>query len=410
MSTRRRIVVAGGGAAGYFGAIAAAEADPSAEVVIHEATAHVLAKVKISGGGRCNVTHACFDPAVLATRYPRGGRELLGPFHRFGPRQTVEWFEGRGVALKVEEDGRMFPVSDDSATIVDTLQGAAASAGVRLMLRSGIASAGWDSDEGVYKLHTTAGADLVADRLLIATGGNRDAGGLAMARAFGHAVEAPVPSLFTFHIDDDRLRGLEGLAVAEASVRLPGTHWESQGPVLVTHWGLSGPAILRLSAWAARPLHECGYRSGLEINWAAPHTREAVLQALIGERAAHPRRRVGGGNALGIPGRLWERLSVAAGIANEGLWAGVSNERLRALAEQISCGTFSIAGKSLNKEEFVTCGGVRLREVDLSAMESRLRPGLHFAGEVLDIDGVTGGYNFQAAWTTGWHAGRALAR
>lgn len=399
-----RIMIAGGGAAGFFAAIACAERNPSARVTICEATAHPLAKVRISGGGRCNVTHACDEPAEFVRHYPRGGRELLGPLHRWGPRETVAWFAARGVALKAEADGRMFPVTDDSGTIVGCLQRAAAAAGVTLRTQCGVQAA-----RAGYEVELTPGGTVACDRLLIATGGNKDNAGFRIARQFGHTIEPPVPSLFTFHIDDPRLAGLQGVTVEHSEVSVGGAKLREEGPLLITHWGLSGPAILKLSAWGARRLHDRDYRFPLVVNWVAPRTPERTLAELGQVRAGHPRQRVAAWNPFGLSQRLWERLMAAAEITPAGPWTSVSNEALKALAAQLTRGEFAVAGKSLFKEEFVTCGGVRLEEIDFKTMESRLRPGLYFAGEVLDIDGVTGGFNFQAAWTTGWLAGHAMA-
>ena len=402
------MVIAGGGAAGFFAAIACAEANPSAIVTLHEATLHPLAKVRISGGGRCNVTHARFEPAELARGYPRGARELLGPLHRFGVRETVAWFAERGVELKTEADGRMFPTSDNSATIVDCLVRGAEKAGVKVALGCGAAAA--HRTGSAFTVKRTAGADPIeADRLLLATGGTRGSAGLEIAAALGHAIVEPVPSLFTFHIDDPRLAGLEGLSVPSAAASVAGTSLKADGPILVTHWGLSGPAILKLSSFGARALHEMGYRFSVVVNWAGGRARSHVRDALARERAAHPKRKPSTVNPFGVPARLWERLVSAAGIGGEATWAHVSNEALAELAAQTAAGEFIVTGKSMNKEEFVTCGGVSLAEVDFATMESRLCPGLYFAGEILDIDGITGGFNFQAAWTTAWHAGRAMA-
>jgi predicted Rossmann fold flavoprotein len=408
MSERRRIVIAGGGAAGFFAAITCAEADPSAEVVIYEATAHPLAKVRVSGGGRCNVTHACFEPRELVQRFPRGARELLGPFTRFGPNDTIAWFAARGVGLKTENDGRMFPTTDNSATIVDCLQHAAERAGVRLVTQCGIRNV--EQKENNFILTLTTGETVEAQRVLIATGGNKGSAGLTIAQTLGHTIIPPVPSLFTFHIDDPRLRGLEGVSVLSASTTVKGTRLRANGPVLVTHWGISGPGILKLSAWGARELHELNYQFTLGLNWADPLTPQQVQASLSAERTEHPRRQVATANPFGIPARLWERLVAAAGIAANATWTHTSNDSLRALAEQIASAEFAVTGKSMNKEEFVTCGGVKLSEVNFATMESRICPGLYFAGEVLDLDGITGGFNFQSAWTTGWQAGRALAR
>ena len=403
-----RIAVVGAGAAGFFGAIAAAETDPGAHVTLHEATDHPLAKVRVSGGGRCTVTHACFDPKELAKGYPRGSRELVGPFHRFGPAETVEWFRSRGVELKTEADGRMFPVTDDSATIVTCLSEAASKAGVSVFTRCGLKSL-TRSAQGLEATFS-AGEPVLADRVLIATGGGRDSAGFAIAGQMGHTLSAPVPSLFTFHVEDARLKGLEGVSAPSAGVGVRDTDLRSRGPILVTHWGLSGPSILRLSAWGARILHQKDYRFTLGVNWADPCTPDQARQLLVTERTSHAKRHVATSNPFGLPGRLWERLVAAAGIGPDATWAKVSNDAVRALSLQVTASEFTVSGKSMNKEEFVTCGGVRLAEVSMATMESRICPGLYFAGEVLDIDGITGGFNFQAAWTTGWHAGRAMVQ
>ena len=408
---RRRILVAGGGAAGFFAAIACAEADPRAEVTVHEATARPLAKVRISGGGRCNVTHACPDVGEFARNFPRGSSELIGPLHRFGPAETVAWFLERGVELKTEGDGRVFPVTDRSSTVVDCLLAAARRAGARLHTGSRVSAiARRPGDAGGRLAVTLAERGVVmADRVLIATGGGGASAGLGIAASLGHSVAPPVPSLFTFHVADPRLKGLEGVSARLAGVWVPGLGLRESGPILVTHSGLSGPAVLRLSAWGARELRGAGYRFALGVNWAEPRTREQAGADLDSRRAAQPRRRVTSANPFGLPARLWERLAAAAGVAPTTTWGALSNEALRALAGQATACEFLVEGKTMNKEEFVTCGGVRLEEVDMATMASRICPGLHFAGEVLDIDGITGGYNFQAAWTTGWQAGRAMA-
>jgi predicted Rossmann fold flavoprotein len=409
VSETLRILIVGGGAAGFFAAIHAAEAAPGARVCLYEATAHPLAKVRVSGGGRCNVTHACPEPRELVKRYPRGGRELLGPFTRFGPRDTIAWFEARGVTLKTEADGRMFPDTDDSATIIAALRTAADRAGVRLFTSMGVRSLARAAGGVGFDVIFTDDSAATFDRVLLATGGNKGSAGLAIAAALGHAIEPPVPSLFTFHIADPRLVGLEGVSVPDAATSVPGAKLAERGPLLVTHWGLSGPAILKLSAWGARDLAARDYRFPLLVSWTG-ETLAKTTETLVAWRLANPRKQITTLNPFALPSRLWERLVAAVpGLAADAQWAGVSKENLQRLAARIAASEFAVEGKSLNKEEFVTCGGIRLREVDFKTMESRLVPGLHFAGEMLDIDGVTGGFNFQAAWTTGWTAGRALA-
>ena len=414
MSGQTRVIVVGGGAAGFFAAIACAEKLGAAgEVTIYEATAHPLAKVRVSGGGRCNVTHACFDPRELSRRYPRGGRELLGAFHRWQPRDTVAWFAARGVETKTEEDGRMFPVTDDSATIVDCLQRAAQDAGVRLVTSLGVRKAeavGRDAASGPsFWLTLTDGSEVRCERLLLSTGGNRASAGFTMAAALGHTIEPLVPSLFTFHLDDPRLIGLSGVSVENATASVPGTKLREGGPLLVTHWGLSGPVILKLSAWGAREFANRNYEFPLVVNFVPPHTRDSLARELAAVREKNPRKQIATWSPLPLPQRFWERFVAAAGLAPTTPWTGVGNAALGNLAQQLTAAEFKVVGKSLFKDEFVTCGGVRLSEVDFRTMESRKCPGLHFAGEVLDIDGVTGGFNFQAAWTTGWIAGQAMA-
>jgi predicted Rossmann fold flavoprotein len=403
----KSLAIVGGGAAGFFAAITAAEAAPGASVTLYEATAHLLAKVKVSGGGRCNVTHACFEPRELVTRYPRGRRELLGAFTRWQPRDTVEWFAARGVALKAEADGRMFPITDDSQTIVDCLLGAARKAGVVIRTGCGVKSAAPRAGGG-FTLALTTGEAVPCDRLLIATGGNRASAGYTIAAAAGHTIEPLVPSLFTFNITDPRLKDIAGVAVEDAATVVAGTKLQERGPLLVTHWGLSGPAVLKLSAWGARLLHDCGYKFTLKVNWAPTYTPDTARAGLEAARASNPKKQLATWSPLGLPLRLWEKLIVAAGLAPETTWAVVGNAALRLLAAQVCAAEFAVDGKSMFKDEFVTCGGVRLAEVDFKTMESRLAPGLHFAGEVLDIDGITGGFNFQSAWTTGWLAGKAM--
>ena len=408
MPSPRHIAVLGGGAAGFFAAITCAEAlGKAGSVTLFEATPHLLAKVRISGGGRCNVTHSCFEPAELVKKYPRGGRELLGAFHRFQPRDTIEWFGSRGVATKTEEDGRMFPTTDDSATIVDCLMSAAARAGVTIRLSTPVRSIVKEGE--TFRLTLGSGSVEAFERVIVATGGNKSSGGLAIAESFGHSIVPPVPSLFTFHITDPRLTDLAGISVENAVVTAPGTKLKTDGPVLITHAGLSGPGILKLSAWGAREFSEKSYAFPIAINWVPPHTRDTLVKALSLVREQNARKQVTTFSPVAMPQRLWERFVIAAGIPTTTPWAHVSNPSLQTLATQLTAAEFKVDGKSMFKDEFVTCGGVKLSEVDFKTMESRKITGLHFAGEVLDIDGVTGGFNFQNAWTTGYLAGTACA-
>lgn len=403
-----RVVVVGGGAAGFFAAITCAEADPGLEVVLLERGPEFLSKVRISGGGRCNVTHACFEPRELATRYPRGGKALMGAFAKFQPRDTVAWFEGRGVRLKTEADGRMFPVTDRSSTIVECLTDAARQAGVRLRTGAGVAGVR-KVEGGGFEMEREGGGMEVADRLLLATGGCRAAALGRLATSLGHRLEAPVPSLFTLQVEAPWLRQLAGVTVPLAEVSVPGLGLKERGAVLVTHWGLSGPAVLRLSAWGARELHGVDYRFVVRINWLPELAEDQLVLALQRHRELHPARRVVNQTVPPLSSRLWEQLVITSGILPETRWSELSRGAGHRLVDQLRRTELEVTGKSLNKDEFVTCGGVPLKEVDLRTMESRVCPRLYLAGELLDIDGVTGGFNFQAAWTTGWLAGRAMA-
>lgn len=399
----KQIVIIGGGAAGFFAAITCAEANPAAQITILEKTPHVLSKVRISGGGRCNVTHACFEPAELVRHYPRGAAALRGPFTRFQPRDTIAWFEQRGVKLKIEADGRVFPVSNKSESIVNCLMDAARAAGVQVRSGVHIRSVA-KPDRFVIDLKNDV--PLSADRVLLATGSNRH--GYDWAAALGHTIEPPVPSLFTFEIDDARLKELPGISVEKATVKIEGTSWAQTGPVLITHWGLSGPAVLKLSAWAARELAEQHYRAEVIVNWLPDFKGEELQQKLLALKTELARHTVSASSPLHLPSRLWKKLIGVAGIGDDHKWADISKRTLIELAHELSHGSFLITGKGAFKEEFVTCGGVRLDEVNFKTMASRRCAGLYFAGEILDIDGVTGGFNFQSAWTTGWLAGRAM--
>lgn len=403
-----RVVIAGGGAAGFFAAIACARAARGADVRVFEKGPECLAKVRISGGGRCNVTNACFDPRELARRYPRGGRALIAPLRRFGPRETVAWFEGRGVRLKTEHDGRMFPVTDSSATVVDCLRREAEAAGVEVRTRLGVQAASKRTGGG-FDLLLDGGDRVGCERLLLATGGCRTAAGGGLAVLLGHGLDAPVPSLFSFHAEGSWVRELPGISLGDVGLSVPGTALRERGPMLLTHQGLSGPAILRLSAWGARVLHGLDYRFPLHIRWLPAADDDAVREAVREARRNHPARLVTNAPVGGLPARLWERLVHAAGLGAATRWSGLTRDGAEALAGAISRTVVNITGKSLNRDEFVTCGGVRLTEVDFRTMESRLCPRLYLAGELLDIDGITGGFNFQAAWTTGWIAGHAMA-
>ncbi len=393
-------IVIGGGAAGFFGAIALAERGQ--KVLLLEKHRKVLSKVKVSGGGRCNVTHACFDPKQLTQGYPRGSKELLGPFFRFGPTQTVEWFEKRGVPLKKEEDGRMFPMTNDSQTIIDCLQNASQSGGVRLQLESGVAEI-VRKEEG-FTVVLDSGEALDTFSLLIATGSSSKI--WKILEDLGHTVVPAVPSLFTFNVPDSPFLDLSGIALDKVKVSLESGK-SQEGALLLTHWGFSGPAVLKLSAWAALELHEKNYYTPFFIDFVSDLTYEQ-----LDAKFEHKRKISGHGVIrhdllLDFPRRLWERFLELSGINLTSVWAHLSKNKKTALMECLKKHSFLIQGKTTNKEEFVTCGGVALQEVDFQTMQSKKIPGLFFAGEVLNIDGITGGFNFQAAWTTSWVAGQS---
>ena len=401
-----RIVVAGGGAAGFFGAISAAEKNPRASVVLLERGAHLLAKVRISGGGRCNVTHACYDPRELSRRYPRGEKALIGPLTRFGPEETVAWFASRRVKLKTEADGRMFPVTDSSQTVIECLTQAAREAGINVTTQSGIQSVA-TRREGGFLLKLSTGSEMDCHRLLWATGGCGQ--GPHPLTTLGHRLNPPVPSLFTFHLAEDWIRSLAGLSVQDAKISVPNLDLEERGPVLFTHEGLSGPAVLRLSAWGARPMHEQKYHFPLSLNWIPGQSLEKSRQEIQNRRQLQGAKTLYRSGWPPLPSRLWEELCRSAGIISDERWSKFSREKEMLLLKKIHETKLQVVGKSMNKEEFVTCGGIPLEEVDMRTMESRKVPGLYFAGETLDIDGITGGFNFQAAWTTAWIAGQSIA-
>lgn len=399
MSKRNSIIIIGGGAAGFFSAIHNAKAHPHAQVIIIEKSSQVLSKVLISGGGRCNVTHACFDPKELVKGYPRGHKELLGPFYTFQPRDTMAWFERHGVALKIEADNRVFPVSDASSSIAECLHRVAHQCGVLV----------WKSCAVTFIAKSESGFNVTlankevhhCDKLVLATGGSRQ--GYDFARQLGHSIVSPIPSLFTFSIKDKELTALSGLSVSDATVSFLGKKEVSQrGPLLITHWGMSGPAIIKLSAWKARALHEANYKAAFKVNWLASYTSEEIVVRLEKQQKKNARKWVVTQSSFPeIPQRLWVYLVKKAGISDSLVWDKCKPSHLEQLLQELTQGVFNIDGKGVFKEEFVTCGGVALNEVNFKTMESKRCPGLFVVGEALDIDGITGGFNFQNAWTTG---------
>jgi predicted Rossmann fold flavoprotein len=401
-----QIAVLGGGAAGFFGAIHAAESDKGASVTLFEKSGKLLSKVLVSGGGRCNVTHACFDNAILVQHYPRGHKELRGPFEQFTTTDTIKWFESRGIKLKTEPDGRMFPVTDKSETIANCLLKEVESKGIKIKLNQSIIKI--TPSETGFKLVFADGNQRLFDRVLIATGGGPKLSFFDWMRDLDLDIIPPVPSLFTFNIADKSLHELAGISVPDALIRIKDSKLEQRGPLLITHWGLSGPAILKLSAWGARELHDRDYKFDIRLSWVTDMKEDDLRNQLNGIKTEHNRKQTGSFSPFGFPSRLWKWLLVKSEIVPELHWADISKKQINKLVNNLIQMELPVTGKSTFKEEFVTAGGVSLKEINLKTMESKKHKGLFFAGEVLDIDGITGGFNFQSAWTTGFIAGRNL--
>jgi len=390
------IIIVGGGAAGFFTAINIVEKNPKLKVAILERGKEVLSKVRVSGGGRCNVTHACFEPNDLVKFYPRGEKELRGPFHQFCSGDTIEWFRNHGVELKAEEDGRIFPVSNSSQTIIDCFLEATQRLGITILTGQSVQSI--FKKDNLWKIETQ-NENYLAEKLILATGSNPKI--WEMLQTFGHAIVNPVPSLFTFNIKDARIKELPGVS-AQVSVKVKDTKLSATGPLLITHWGMSGPAILKLSAWGARILFEKNYQFTIFVNWlndVATDDAEKILKDLKQE---HAKKAVSKKSPFDFPNRLWESLVLASGIESETKWADLSKIQLQSLANQLTNSSFQVNGKSTFKEEFVTAGGIDLKEINFKTMESKLHKNLYFAGEIVNIDAITGGFNFQNAWTSGY--------
>ncbi len=398
-SFSKHLIVVGGGAAGIFCAVNAA-AHGALRVTVLEKTGKLLGKVKVSGGGRCNVTHACNDITEMANRYPRGSRFVRKAFFRWAVEDTVGWFAERGVQLKTEADGRMFPVTDSSQTVIDCLMKDVNRFGVEIRMHAEVKDI--LAEDGGFRVQLADGRSLPADYVCVACGGFPKSGMFDWIRRLGHSIEEPVPSLFTFNMPGDPITRLMGVSVPDAQVRITGSSLQERGPLLVTHWGLSGPVVLRLSAWGARELALRDYRFGIRVNWLPDQTGQQVRERLQQTRYEWASRQIGGGNPFGFPQRLWEYWLSAAGVAAGIRWADLPGRDQNKLVSLLSAGEYIIAGKTTFKEEFVTAGGVRLAEVDPVTCGSRKVAGLYFAGEILDVDGITGGFNFQHAWTSGW--------
>lgn len=390
------IIVVGGGAAGFFTAINIVESNPKLKVAILERGKEVLSKVRVSGGGRCNVTHACFIPNDLVKFYPRGEKELRGPFHQFCSGDTIEWFERHGVELKIEEDGRMFPVTDSSQTIIDCFLNTAKKLGIDILTGQSVQDI--FKGENYWKLETNQ-QSFKCDKLIMTTGSNPKM--WEMMQNLGHSIVSPVPSLFTFNIKDNRIKDLMGVS-AFASVKVKDSKLKASGPLLITHWGMSGPGILRLSAWGARELFDKNYQFTLQVNWLNDLDFETVLEDLREIKEENAKKLVSKFCPFEFPKRLWESLLFASGINSEVKWADITKKQMTDLVNQLTNGQFQVNGKSTFKEEFVTAGGIHLKEINFKTMESKLHKSLFFAGEILNIDAITGGFNFQNAWTGGY--------
>ncbi len=407
MIQKTDIIIIGGGAAGFFTAINLAENNPDLKIIILERSSEVLTKVKISGGGRCNVTHAEFIPKELTHNYPRGEKELLGPFHTFMTGDTVAWFEKRGVPLKIEEDGRMFPESNSSQTIIDCFVNETQKLGVEVLKNHSVKKI--QKENETWEVETEKG-DFISDKLVIATGSNAKIWNVI--KELGHTIIAPVPSLFTFNIQDSRIKELPGIAT-QASVKVISVNnkikLESEGALLITHWGLSGPAILKLSAWGAIELEKVNYQFKLKVNWLLDISTEEAFNNLKEIKGTNSKQSLYKYAQLGVPKRLWQSLVVASGIAETQKWAETTNKQFQDLANQLTQSIFQVNGKSTFKEEFVTAGGIDLKEINFKRYESRLHKNLFFAGEVLNIDAITGGFNFQNAWTGGYIVAKSIS-
>jgi predicted Rossmann fold flavoprotein len=403
MQDELNVAVIGGGAAGFFAAISAKTHHPNAQVTIYEKADKLLAKVRVSGGGRCNVTHACFSVPQLAKFYPRGEKYLKKAFAYFNTNDTVKWFESRGVKLKIEEDNRMFPVTDSSQTIIDCLSDETYKLGIRIEKHQPVMAIEKEGDKFRLRFREK---EIIVDKVIVATGGSPKEEGFDWLKKLGHEIEPPVPSLFTFNMPHENIVSLMGVSVDNASVKVSGTKLKNDGPLLITHWGMSGPAILKLSAWGARILHDLDYNFTIQVNWLGDINEEQAREMLMKEIEAHPMKKMSNSNLFKLPNRLYLFLLSKLEIDPEVQLGELGKKNRNRLLNTLVNDEYKVEGKTTFKEEFVTCGGVSLSNVSMDTMESKVCPGMYFAGEVLDIDGVTGGFNFQAAWTTGFISGK----
>jgi predicted Rossmann fold flavoprotein len=406
-STQKSLIVIGGGAAGFFCAVNAARSNPHLKVTILEKTSKLLSKVRVSGGGRCNVTHACFEISSLIKKYPRGANFLKKTFHQFNTTHSVKWFEEREVKLKTETDGRMFSITDSSQTIIDCLLREANRYKIEVLINAAVTRLNKDGNRIMVALSDNR--QLTADYVCVACGGFPKSQMFEWLKLLGHTIEEPVPSLFTFNMPGHAITQLMGVSVEKASVKIVGSKLADQGPLLITHWGMSGPAILKLSAWGARELADKSYHFKILVNWLSDYNEQGLRdqwQQLRHERSAQ---KIGNRNPFNLPSRLWVFLLNESGIMEHIRWADLPGREQNKLIKNLTAQEFEVKGKTTFKEEFVTCGGIRLSEVDANTMQSKIVHNLFFAGEVLDVDGITGGFNFQHAWTSGWIAAKGIS-
>ena len=400
------VIIIGGGAAGIFSAINIGANNPELNILVLEKSTKLLSKVKVSGGGRCNVTHACFEPKDLVNHYPRGKKELLGPFHQFQPGDTISWFSERGIELKIEEDGRMFPTSDNSQTIIECFLKEIKKYNIEIHYQAAVENIEALTNE--FEI-TTKSSSYRCENLVIASGGFNKPNAYDFIKTLGHNIVSPTPSLFTFNLPKDELLNLQGL-VANVEIKILGSKFNDQGPLLITHWGVSGPAVLKLSSWAARFLHEKNYEFNFIINWLPHHSRSSLKELFDNYKLQFGNKNIGNQFNVDIPKKLKHFLIQKAGITLELKWADINKKQLEKLIEVLIGDVYNSKGKTTFKQEFVSCGGVKLKEVNFKTMESKIVPKLYFAGEVLDIDALTGGFNFQNAWTTAWIAAQSISK